>query len=116
MPVTPTQRTLKELRKRGYRCQVVEHWNAFARRSIDLFECIDVLACGNGGNLGVQATSWSNVSARRNKIMGLIVEDKPIAEWVRTPGNKLEIWGWRQGDDGPELRVEEVTIEPGGSL
>ena len=37
---SPTQRTLKYLRDKGYTAQVVEHWNAFAKRRIDLFGVI----------------------------------------------------------------------------
>lgn len=116
MPKSNTEHSLAELKKRGYQFQKVEYWNGYAGKRIDLFNCIDILAVGHGHNLAVQSTSWGCVPARSKKIMDLILSDKPIAEWVRTPGNKLEIWGWRQGDDGPELHVEEVTIEPGGSV
>ena len=39
--ITPTQRTLKHMRERGYTCQVVEHWNPFARIRQDLYGFID---------------------------------------------------------------------------
>jgi len=41
--VSPTARTLKALRDGGATCQVVEHWNSFAKIRQDLFGCIDVL-------------------------------------------------------------------------
>jgi len=41
---TPTQRTLAELKRRGWTRQVVEHWQSFSRRRIDLFGVIDVVA------------------------------------------------------------------------
>ena len=33
MADSPTKRSLKKLREEGYLCQVVEHWNPFARVS-----------------------------------------------------------------------------------
>jgi len=47
MTKTPaTQLTLREMRKRGYTCEVVEHWNSFTQRRNDLFGFIDVLCLG----------------------------------------------------------------------
>ncbi|MHB1530468.1 MAG: hypothetical protein ACYCXT_13820 [Acidiferrobacteraceae bacterium] len=58
MPASPTQRTLRHLRKAGYPLvQVVEKWNPHAGVRQDLFGIIDVLAVGPGGVLAVQCTS-----------------------------------------------------------
>ena len=49
MATSPTQLSLKKLREEGYiTIQVVEYWNSFARRRIDLFGFIDILAIKNG--------------------------------------------------------------------
>lgn len=93
---SPTQRTLKMLRDRGYFAQVVEKWNMFAKVRQDLFGFIDIVAIceGERGVLGVQATSSSNISAREAKCR----ESKEMQTWLRA-GNRLWIVGW--GKRGP---------------
>ena len=86
---SPTQRTLAEMRKRGYTCEVVEHWNPHARVRKDLYGFIDVLCLGDGEVIGVQATSLSNVSARVRKI---VEHENLIA--VREAGIIILVHGW----------------------
>jgi hypothetical protein len=86
--VSPTQRTLAHLRKDGWRVQVVEHWNAFARRRIDLFGVIDLVAVRPGETLGVQATSGANVSARVSKSR----ESEGLRAWLEA-GNTFRVFG-----------------------
>lgn len=86
---SPTQRTLAEMRKRGYTCEVVEHWNPHARVRKDLYGFIDVLCLGDNEVIGVQATSYSNVSARVKKI----AEHENVAA-VRRAGIALLVHGW----------------------
>jgi len=88
---SPAERTLRRLRDAGWTAQVVERWNAHARRRVDLFNCIDILAVHPDGPciMGVQATTRPNVPARVNKILAT-----PQAEaWVRS-GGLLHVWGW----------------------
>lgn len=70
---SPTQLSLKRLRKRGWMAQVVEHWNPWARVRVDLFGCIDIVALDpkRPGLLGIQTTSRANMSARIKKIMAI---------------------------------------------
>ena len=105
---SPTQRTLKEMRDRGYTCQVVEYWNPFARRRIDLFGCIDVvcLSEAHNGVLGIQTTSRANHSARRHKI----AESEDMRLWVAC-GNTLLIQSWGKLKRGWSLREEEITLD-----
>ena len=93
--VSPTQRTLKHMRGLGYTCQVVEHWNPFAKIRQDLFGFIDVLCLGDGEIVGVQATSYSNVAARVRKIA-----DHEHVGAVRKAGMRILVHGW----DGAKLR------------
>lgn len=88
---SPTQRTLKALRDRGYTVQVVERWNQYAKVRVDLFGGIDLIAIKEDRILGVQATSNDNAAARVAK---LIAEPR-MAEWLRA-GGLLEVWGWRK--------------------
>lgn len=103
--ISPTQLSLKELRKRGMTAQVVEHWNAFAKpfgRRVDLFGCIDIVALTSTGIVGIQACAGSSHSARRTKTL---LEPR-VAEWVRAGGH-FEIWSWTKRPNGRwELRAE----------
>lgn len=109
---SPTKLTLAHLRSLNYTAQVVEHWNAFAKRRIDLFECIDVVALNEsyGCTVGIQATSRANVSARIAKIKEL-----PAARTWLACGNKLEVWGWDKRDG--RNRLLTVTLgDAGGAV
>lgn len=101
---SPTQRTLAKLRKEGYRAQVVEHWNPFAKIRQDLFGIIDVVGIGNGETIGVQATSYSNVSSRVKKI----AESEAIGD-LRDSGWKVQVWGWRKKGRRYECRTVDVS-------
>jgi hypothetical protein len=102
--MTPTQRTLTELRKRGYTCAVVERWNPHARIRQDLFGVVDVLGVREGETLGVQATSGSNVSKRVTKI----AESEHVPA-LRAAGWSLAVWGWRKAANG-RWTLREVDV------
>lgn len=89
--MTPTQRSLAELRRRGYTAQVVERWNSFAKIRQDLFGFIDIVAIqeGQNGVLAVQATSTPNMSARLEKARGT----PALRVWLAS-GNRFLVWGW----------------------
>lgn len=88
---SPTQRSLKHLRKLGYLAEVVEKTvpRVFIRK--DLYGFIDILAIREGEILGVQATSGSNVSSRVDKIAN---HDNIGA--VRKAGIRIHVHGWRK--------------------
>lgn len=89
--MTPTALTLREMRKRGYFCWVVEHWDAFARKRKDLWGIVDVLCLRENEVVGVQATSKSNVSARIRKIA-----EHESTPYVRKADVRLLIMGWHK--------------------
>ncbi len=93
--VSPTQRTLAELRRRGYLAQVVEHWVPGARVRRDLFGFIDVLAIKPDEVLGVQACAGASVAARVAKI----AEHENVGQ-VREAGVRIMVWGWRKNSAG----------------
>ena len=93
--MSPTERTLKELRKRGYLAAVVERWNSFAHIRQDLFGLVDVIGLRENETLAVQTTSGSNVSDRVKKIA-----DSDKSGMIRKAGWKLVVWGWRKGANG----------------
>lgn len=109
----PTARTLEMLHKEGYIAQVVERWNPWAQRKIDLFNCIDIIAVRptRCSIVGIQCTTGSHHAVRRAKILS---EPKARA-WLEC-GGSIEIRSWsRRGGRGKrkkwEERVEEITLE-----
>jgi len=74
--MSPTQRSLKYMRDKGYLCDVVEKWIPGANIRKDLYGFADVLCVknttfrdGEPPIVVVQSTSHSNISARVKKIM-----------------------------------------------
>lgn len=100
---SPTQRTLKLLRSRGWQAQVVERWNPHSKTRLDLFGFGDVIACiahatfptegivEYGGIKLVQSTTLAHVGARVAKI---IAEPKARV-WLES-GGRIEVHGWRK--------------------
>ncbi len=98
--MTPTARSLKLLRERGYLAEKVEQRLPIPGKFItrDLFNCIDVIAVHPERKeiLGIQATSGSNVSARITKTL----EQAGFDAWRRA-GGLFVIHGWaKQGPRG----------------
>lgn len=92
--LSPTQRTLKELKEQGFVCDIVEKWNAYAKRRKDLFGIVDILALDpTRGFLGVQCTG-NDYSGHLKKL----TEEKAqeCMDWLSTPGGCLELWAWRR--------------------
>jgi len=90
MPVSPTVRTLKELRSCGYEAEVVEKFLPFGGKRRDLFGCIDIVAVKSGEPpIGIQATSKANISARFKKSTA----QPKLKVWLEA-GCKFEVWGW----------------------
>lgn len=92
---SPTQRSLAELRKRGYLAQVVEKWIPAVKRRQDLYGFIDILAIREGEVVGVQATSGDNVASRVTKI----AEHEHVGA-VRKAGIRILVHGWRKNAAG----------------
>jgi hypothetical protein len=82
----------------------VERWCPYSRKRIDLWNCIDILAVGNGETLGVQTTSRGNVAARHKKI----VENEYYPELVRS-GWKIHVHGWGKLKAGWTLKLVELN-------
>ena len=100
---TPTQRSLKYMRDQGYYAEVVERYNSFTKRRNDFAGFIDILCLGDGDIVGVQTTSYSNMSARAKKIREH--ENYPI---VLRSGIKVVVHGWRKV--GNRWQVKEIAL------
>lgn len=111
--MSPTERSLKDLRQRGFVAAVVERWNSFANVRQDLFGWMDIIAYHPERKitLGVQTTTRQNLVARKRKVL----ENNNAAAWLAA-GNKIEVHGWakRKGRSPAgfayELVREEVAI------
>ena len=109
---SPTVLTLKKLREQGYTAQVVERWQALSGNKflpgirIDLFGIIDILAIrgDEDGCLGVQCTTYSNMSARVKKAKA----EPRMVTWL-CANNQLQVWGWFKKKNRWEVRVVEIT-------
>lgn len=101
---SPTQRSLAHLRKNEYLVQVVEKYNIHARVRVDLFGFIDIVAVKDGITLGVQSTSYSNISARVKKIL----EHENFPK-VKAAGWRIIVQGWKKNKSNRwELVEREV--------
>jgi len=88
--MSPTARTLAELRRLGFVCDVVERWIPRARVRKDWGGWGDVLGVGQGVTLLVQTTDGSHVAARVTKARAL----PSLVAWLAVPSNRAEVWGW----------------------
>lgn len=91
--LSPTQRTLRELRQRGCICGIVERFNSYVGKfgiRQDLFGFIDLIALDpDRGIVGVQCCARSGHAAHRTKIL----ENDIAPEWIKS-GGSIEIWSW----------------------
>ncbi len=110
--MSPTARSLELLREMNYECQVVEYFNSFSKKRVDLFGIIDIVAAHPTlGILGVQATTGSNHSARFKKAC----RAGRVRKWL-VGGAHLQIWSWRKAAkkiDGRiwTVRTQSVTLK-----
>jgi hypothetical protein len=105
MKTSPTQLSLKHLRKTCDCVQVTEHWCSFTRRRKDLFGFIDMLALEGETTIAVQSTSWTNVSARSKKIA-----ESPLIGFVRDAGWRVVIHGWRKNAKTNRYELRELDV------
>lgn len=92
--MTPTQRTLRELKRRGLVCAIVEKWNAHARLRQDLFGIIDIIALDvTRGVVGVQSAG-NDFAGHHRKLTQEKAQE--CRQWLETPGAHLELWAWRK--------------------
>lgn len=104
MASSPASRSLKVMRERGYRAQVVERRVPYTNTTLDLFGIIDIVCVGKGETIGIQATSGSNVASRIAKI-----EDSDALADLREAGWKVVVHGWRKNAKG-RWQLREVDI------
>lgn len=102
---SPTVRSLAKLRKDGYVAEVVERYSTFTRKRHDLWGIIDILAIRRDEVVGVQTTSWANVSSRVKKIT-----DSEHIGAIREAGIRVVVHGWRKNPKTNRWEVREVDL------
>ncbi len=100
---SPTQRSLRLLRKQGWTVAVTEKWNHHVKCRQDLFGFADLLAFDAESVLLIQTTTSSNMAARIHKIYG----NAHALEWV-SGGRAIWVHGWRKGKNGRWICRETV--------
>jgi len=101
--MSPTQRSLADLRARGYIARTVEYWHAYSKHRIDLWG-FDLAAAKPGEFLLVQVTTGTNHAARRSKLAGLdstpVLKQTPIKllihSWAKRGKGKVKRWELRE--------------------
>ena len=86
-----TTRTLQHLREHGFPAEVVEKWIPQARRRKDLFDIIDIVCLNPPYTLGVQSTTYSNISSHVKKI-----RESPVLKMLYDCKWRIIVYGWRK--------------------
>ena len=119
MALSPTQRTIRELRNQGRLCGIVERFisNTSFGHGIrsDLFHIFDIVALDSArGIIGIQ-TCGSDFAAHLRKMTEEYGGN--TIEWLKC-GGVAELWSWRKCSykRGGKLkvwkhRIKEITLE-----
>lgn len=103
---TPNQRSKELLEAEGYTVALVEKYNSWSQARHDLFGFADLLAVGNGETVAIQATTDSNLAARRTKLNEC--DAVPLCLAV---GWRIEIHGWAKRNNRWRCRREVLKRE-----
>lgn len=121
--MTPTQRTLRELRNQGRLCGIVERFvNRPGKHGlrIDLFGFGDIIVCDRvDGIIAIQSCGQDFAGHYRKITENEYVANNAI-EWLRCRAS-IELWGWRKvlKNRRGKLRIwspriRKITIEDFG--
>ncbi len=108
--MSPTARSLKYLRDKGYTAEVVERFNHYSKTRHDLFNFIDIVAIKVDERiLAIQATSGDNHAARRSKLHKLENVEK-----FKRAGGAVVIHSWskkvKRNKDGSKAKVKQWSL------
>jgi hypothetical protein len=105
--MTPTARTLHQLRQDGWTAQSVECWIPTLKIRRDLFGVGDVLAVKPGGRpLLIQATSDSHHAHR----VGKAKKEARLRAWLGS-GSRFEVWSWGKRGERWECRKTPLVLD-----
>jgi len=106
---SPTSRTLKVCRDRGWITGVVEKWNPHAKVRQDLWGWVDLVALDPEAPAlyFIQTTSGSNHSSRVKKCLGWA--------WMHfllmLPSVHAQVWSWKRVKGTWVLREEDLGAD-----
>ena len=111
-PISTTRMALEECRRRGWEADKVEQRLPRCFITRDLFNCIDIVALGEGTIIGLQVTGGQsgNHAARRAKA----IAEPRLRKWLEA-GGRFEVWSFAlRGARGArkiyQLREDPVTL------
>lgn len=114
--MSPTQRTMSELKKMGRHAAIVERWDSYAKCRRDMWGFIDIIVLDKSRGVGAIQSCGNSFSAHWHKI----TEEKAqeVTDWLETPGTFLELWSWRKlvkKRGGKAMiwqpRIQEITLK-----
>ncbi len=93
--------------KLGYHIDTCEKYNPFSKRRNDLYGIFDAICFKSSerGVVGLQITSYSNVSSHLKKIK----ESEYTKDWLLA-GNRIVVHGWHHKGKGARWKAREVEI------
>jgi hypothetical protein len=103
---TPSARSMALLRNDGWLVDSVEHWNSYARVRQDLFGFLDLIAVKDNVTLGVQSTTYANISARVKKVL-----ENPAFVTLKKAGWIIEVHGWKKNNGKWICKRRELTLD-----
>lgn len=101
--VSPSARSLQELRRQGYIGQSVEKRIPYSFITQDYIHCIDIIAFRENEVIGVQATTTTHITHRFNKALTV----PELVGWLKA-GCKFQVWGWSK--KGPRGKKKHWTL------
>ncbi len=90
--MSPAQLSLQTLRERGYKVEMVEHYNYFTHRRKDLWGFIDILAVKENSVLAVQVAGGMEEKNPHLEKM----KNSELFPIVKSAGIKIELHIWRK--------------------
>jgi len=118
--LSPTQRTIRELRNLGRMCGVVERFICRPGTHgirIDLFGFGDIVCADRANGIVIIQSCGQDFAGHYRKITEVQEVAENAVEWLRS-GGKIELWAWRKVayKRGGKLkvwrpRVQEITFK-----
>ena len=101
MATLSLQRSKQELEKQGYSVWIVERWNQWSHKRLDLFNMADLVAIREDrkGVLAIQACG-EDCQEHIRKMMDNVY----VKVWLKAE-NPFFIWSWRKLKEGREKRA-----------
>lgn len=108
--MSPTQRSLKLMRDRGYTCAVVEKWNHHVKIRQDLFGFGDVLCFSPFETVLIQCCIGGDAAKRTTKLLSVPASWGWANDGAR---RRIQIHAWRKvGPRGKRKKWECREIDP----